>query len=84
MAKRHATPEQIIAKLPEAEVLVAQDTTVAQGGQADRRHREYLLPLAPWTVPRPWPGVQANLDADGPPPRPRTASPTWAGSPPGQ
>ena len=29
MAKKHATPEQIIAKLGEAEVLVAQGKTVA-------------------------------------------------------
>ena len=33
MAKKHATPEQIIAKLREAEVLVAQGKTVAQAAK---------------------------------------------------
>jgi putative transposase len=33
MAKKHATPEQIIAKLREAEVLVAQGKTVAQAAR---------------------------------------------------
>jgi transposase-like protein len=33
MAKKHATPEQIIAKLREAEVLVAQGKTVPQAAK---------------------------------------------------
>jgi putative transposase len=33
MAKKHATPEQIIAKLREAEVLIAQGKTVAQAAK---------------------------------------------------
>jgi putative transposase len=33
MAKKHATPEQIIAKLREAEILIAQGKTVAQAAK---------------------------------------------------
>ena len=33
MSKKHATPEQIIAKLREAEVLIAQGKTVAQAAK---------------------------------------------------
>ena len=33
MARKHATPEQIIAKLREAEVLIAQGKTVAQAAK---------------------------------------------------
>jgi transposase-like protein len=33
MAKKHTTPEQIIAKLREAEVLIAQGKTVAQASK---------------------------------------------------
>ena len=33
MAKKHATPEQIIAKLREAEVLIAQGKTIAQASK---------------------------------------------------
>jgi putative transposase len=33
MAKKHATPEQIIAKLREAEVLIAQGKTIARAAK---------------------------------------------------
>ncbi len=46
MASRRRTPEQINAKLREAEVGLAQGQTVAQVCKANRCHRADLLSLA--------------------------------------
>lgn len=46
MSRKRPKPEEIAAKLRQADVLIGQGTS-GGGNPGDRRERSYLLPLAP-------------------------------------
>lgn len=46
MARKRHKPEEIVAKLPQVEVLTAQGKSVAGGDPVDRGDGSHVLPLA--------------------------------------